>query len=411
MNTDYFSNQMKSGIRSIKHRRFRGSRLVVMIAIFLMLLAMLVRVDRPVDAREAVPVDLAALSNPILPLGDPILVEDDSGGEAIMGKPAVAGDGSKFLVVWRADDKDIRGARVSHDGTLLDPDGIDILVSSEVSGFPTVGFDGTNFVVFFSHVPSGQSSWELYAVRVAPDGTVLDPTGVRLTNGASLKEYRVLGVAFDGTNFLVPWRTSASDIYVARVSSAPANLDGPTGVLVSGNHVSWYPSVAFDGTNFLVTWHDGRNPPYDIYGARVTTEGVVLEPGGFLIASGPGNMDAVGMAFDGTNYFVAWRDDRSNPMPGAVWVYGTRVTPAGVVLDSPSIPITDDQWGGVVPVAVSSDGDGFMVIWTSITMSAVSTSLSKMFRPSVLVMSNVTPLLFILYANQRRLFSGSAISL
>jgi hypothetical protein len=341
--------------------------------IFLVFIAISEGAGLPVGAYETAPVSLAAASDPILPLGDQIIVEDDTGGEAIMGKPAVAGDGSNFLVVWRADNKDIRGARVAHDGTVLDPDGIDILVSPETSGFPAVGFDGTNFVVFFSHVPAGESIWELYAVRVAPDGTVLDLGGVRITNTTiGLRPYRMLGVAFDGTNYVVAWRSNASDVYTTRVSQSLVNLDGSSGSLVSGNHVSWYPAVAFDGTNYLVTWSDGRNPPYDIYGARVTTAGVVLEPGGFLIASGPGDMDAVGMAFDGTNYFVAWRDHRSIPMPGAIWVYGTRVTPAGVVLDSPPIPIADDQWDGVVPVAVSSDGDGFMVVWTSITMSAVN---------------------------------------
>ena len=369
MRTTHLLYRMQARVPSRSHSRLRVQRLTAMIAMFLVAVAMLVQAGSPAGAQDASPVDLAAGSDPILPLGDSIIVEDDTGGEAIMGKPAVAGDGSKFLVVWRAENQHIRGARVAHDGTLLDPGGIDILVSPETSGFPTVGFDGTNFVVFFSHVPAGQSTWELYAVRVAPDGTVLDPAGVRLTTGASLKEYRMLGVAFDGTNFLIPWRSSASDVYVARVSSTPANLDGPTGVLVSGNHASWYPAVAFDGTNFLVTWHDGRAAPYDVYGARVTTDGVVLDPGGFLIASGPGHLDHQGVAFDGTNYLVVWRDRRPNPLPDAAYVYGTRVTPAGAVLDDPPILVADDQWAGVVPIAAASDGDGFLVVWTTVTPS------------------------------------------
>jgi hypothetical protein len=369
MRATHSSHRQQARVLSRTHSRLRVSRLTAMIALFLVAVALPVQAGSTAGAQDASPVDLAAGPDPILPLGDSIIVEDDAGGEAIMGKPAVAGDGSKFLVVWRAENQHVRGARVAHDGTLLDPSGIDILVSPETSGFPTVGFDGTNFVVFFSHVPAGQSTWELYAVRVAPDGTVLDPSGVRLTTGASLKEYRVLSVAFDGTNFLVPWRSAASDVYVSRVSSTPANLDGPTGVLVSGNHVSWYPAVAFDGTNFLVTWHDGRAAPYDIYGARVTKAGVVFEPGGFLIASSPGNIDHQGVAFDGTNYLVVWRDLRPNPLPDAAYVYGTRVTPAGVILDDPPILVADDQWTGVTIIAAASDGDGFLVAWTTVTPS------------------------------------------
>ncbi len=372
MKPNNLSNQQQVEIRSMMHRRPWGSRLAGIITISLVFLTLLAGAGSLAGAREFAPDDLAAVTDPILPFGDPIIVEHDTGGEAVMGKPGVAGDGTNFLVVWRADDKDIRGARLAHDGTLLDPDGIDILVSPETSGFPAVGFDGTNFVVFFSHIPSGESIWELYAVRVAPDGTVLDPQGVRITNTTiGLRSYRMLGVAFDGTNYIVAWRSDISDVYTTRVSQSLVNLDGPAGSLVSGNHGSWYPAVAFDGTNFLVTWHDGRNSPHDIYGARVTTAGVVLDPGGFLIASGPGDMNHNGVAFDGTNYLVVWMDHRPNPMPDAVWVYGTRVTPAGVVLDNPPILIADDHWEGVVPVAVASDGDGFMVVWTSITMASI----------------------------------------
>jgi hypothetical protein len=46
------------------------------------------------------------------------------------------------------------------------------------------------------------------------------------------------------------------------------------------------PRVAFDGTNYLVAWEDERSGSQDIYGARVTRGGVVLDPAGFLILSG-----------------------------------------------------------------------------------------------------------------------------
>jgi len=256
-----------------------------------------------------------------------------------------------------------RGARVAHDGTVLDPDGIDILVSPETSGFPAVGFDGTNFVVFFSHVPAGESIWELYAVRVAPDGTVLDLGGVRITNTTiGLRPYRMLGVAFDGTNYVVAWRSNASDVYTTRVSQSLVNLDGSSGSLVSGNHASWYPAVAFDGTNFLVTWHDGRAAPYDIYGARVTPAGSVLDPGGFLIASGPGDMGAVGMAFDGTNYFVVWQDRRTGSTANNNSIYGARVTPSGAVLDAGGFRISSETLRELTPRA-TYNGLNYLVVW------------------------------------------------
>jgi len=55
------------------------------------------------------------------------------------------------------------------------------------------------------------------------------------------------------------------------------NLDGPTGFFI-GN--GFYPYVAFDGTNYMVAWH-GHGNGLDIFGARVSQDGAVLDPGVF----------------------------------------------------------------------------------------------------------------------------------
>jgi hypothetical protein len=39
--------------------------------------------------------------------------------------------------------------------------------------------------------------------------------------------------------------------------------------------------VAFGGADYLVVWEDSRNGPYDIYAARVTPGGAVIDPNGF----------------------------------------------------------------------------------------------------------------------------------
>ena len=86
----------------------------------------------------------------------------------------------------------------------------------------------------------------------------------------------------------------------------------PSGITVSSaaNGQGW-PFVAFDGTNSLVARYDNRSSNYsDIYAARVTPQGTVLDPSGIAVSTVTGYQDAEGVAFDGTNFCVVWDDYR-----------------------------------------------------------------------------------------------------
>ena len=123
-------------------------------------------------------------------------------------------------------------------------------------------------------------------------------------------------LAFDGTNYLVVWEDPRAGtdggLYGARVSPAGDVLDPNGFPISSAPRDQAAPQVAFDGTNYLVVWHDGRAGPfrYDIYGARVSTAGTVLDPNGIRISSPESRELTPALAFDGTNYLVAWSDER-----------------------------------------------------------------------------------------------------
>src|SRR5439155_16614500 len=126
------------------------------------------------------------------------------------------------------------------------------------------------------------------------------------------------------------------DIYGARVSPAGQVLD-PSGRQIStAPSFQLYPAVAFDGTNYLVAWSDERSGAYyDIYGARVNQYGYVLDGAGIPLSTAADHQVYPALAFDGTNYLAAWTDYRS--LNGDI--YGTRVSPSGGVLDPAGIPI------------------------------------------------------------------------
>src|SRR5207249_4443249 len=118
------------------------------------------------------------------------------------------------------------------------------------------------------------------------------------------------------------------------------------------------PSVAFDGTNYLVVWQDRRGDAYDIYGARVSQAGTVLDPAGIAIATGALGQFTPSVAFDGTNYLVVW--------VGCVGcsprtISGARVNKAGVVLDPAGIAISTAAVSEFAAPSVTFDGSNYLV--------------------------------------------------
>ena len=93
---------------------------------------------------------------------------------------------------------------------------------------------------------------------------------------------------------------STHDIYAARVSPAgPYSTPAASSVAAApGNQ--WHPTLAFDGTTYLAAWQVIRSDTKShVYGARVSTEGGVLDPDGIAIAAGEWYQASPAGAFDG----------------------------------------------------------------------------------------------------------------
>src|SRR5881396_3199495 len=158
-------------------------------------------------------------------------------------------------------------------------------------------------------------------------------------------------VAFDGTNYLVVWedrRTQIHDDIYGALVSQDGNVLDPVGIAISTATGRKKPSVAFGGTNYLVAWEDNRSGVNnsEIYGTRVSQAGAVLDSGGIPISTASSNQQEPSIAFDGTHYLVVWEDCRAcvNDRPD---IYGARVDPQdGHVLDYPGgIPISTAATG------------------------------------------------------------------
>jgi hypothetical protein len=294
-----------------------------------------------------------------------------STAEYEQGSPAITWDGTNFLVSWtdmrNGLDCDIYGARVNQDGVVLDPSGIAFSTASNHQYDPSVAFDGTDYFVFWTDERNPSSSYDIYGARVSQDGVVLDPAGIAISIADNYQWEPT--VAFDGTNYLVAWadkRNLASgnyqhDIYGARVSQDGAVLDSSGTILSMAAYYQLSPSVAFDGTNYLCVWADGRRMDShdDIHSARVSQDGVILDPAGIAISTAAYDQNAPSVGFDGTNYLIVWHDQRS----GYYDIYGARVDQQGMVLDPDGIAISQASSHQAYP-AVAFDGTNYMTVWT-----------------------------------------------
>ena len=108
---------------------------------------------------------------------------------------------------------------------------------------------------------------------------------------------------------------AAADIFAARVAADGTPLDATPIAVCQAKGFQIYPAVAFDGTNYLVAWSDFRGgQDWDVYAARVTPQGKLLDPDGFPVAVVPGNQAYATVASDRQgSSLVAWSDVRPQP--------------------------------------------------------------------------------------------------
>lgn len=320
--------------------------------------------------------------------GEPFPISSISNADCgAMGFPTVAYDGSNYLVVSNRGDGFLQGTRVSPSGVVLDDPGFPITTTSPQ---PSIAFDGTNYLIILTRYNG--LDHDIYGVRVTPSGQILSEFPISLASGTQF----LPSVAFDGTNYLVVWTDQRNgpasgnyDIYAARVSPS-GNVFDPTGIpIASTGNGEQYPHVVFDGTNYLVVWESilvpASGPPqvFEIRGTRVTQSGTLMDglpnSGGIAINTAPGvSKQYPSVAIDGSNLLVAWAQGNFGPGGDERGIFGVRVSRGGQIIEGGPPPALGIKLSSeFVPIGgrfvyPSSLGNSFSTVLSWISLGGTS---------------------------------------
>ena len=302
-------------------------------------------------------------------LTTPIVIASNltAGSAFSPGPPMVASDGVHFLTIQGSAMLGLQGMLLDGNAKLIGT--VNLGVGGEAGA--GVSFDGTNYVVVINN------NGALTLHRVTPAGADLDaPNGISLGaattpggnpavasgNGTTLIAYDV----FDSTS-------SQHLMYGLLVDHTGQVLPvGQIGIAVDdATHL--FPRAGFDGTNYLVVWQQSPNgaeiaAQCHINAARVSPAGSVLDVPSISVSSATGGQFSPVVAFDGTNYFVAWSDLRNvqDPNSGFFDIYGARVSPGGQVLDGSGLAVDAGGSQRRTYQTLAYTGSDYLIAWTDL---------------------------------------------
>jgi hypothetical protein len=212
------------------------------------------------------------------------LLRDGPNGEGVQSAPAAAFGENAYLVVWQegwhgeGGRARVYAARVSPDGKVLDPKGIEVAPFKGkdcVQERPRLAFGGGVFLVVWQDF-NGKDC-DVLAVRVSPEGKVLDAAPIKVAVGP--RNQALPDVASDGKGFLVAWEGWTGADAAPHGFAAAVSAEGKVGPAVETG-ASAKPMLAWGGTGYLACY-SLRNK------FSMSVDCVMLSPEGKPAASRP----------------------------------------------------------------------------------------------------------------------------
>lgn len=224
-------------------------------------------------------------------------------------------------------------------------------------------YDGTNFL--FGILGDAQNKYSITAQFVSPTGVLV---GSRISLGQMGSTPLV---AFDGTKYLMVWTDSfpsfaggdtngIGNIYGQFLSTSGA-LIGSRFTLVTDVNIKFAQgrgSISYQDTTYFLTYLKGGDHHHQyMYGQRISRTGSLI---GAPIQISSHYARECAVAFDGTNYLVAWcRVEHPNVDKA---IYGQFVSKTGTLVGT-NFVIDESDNASDNPVTMTFDGTKFWVAY------------------------------------------------
>jgi hypothetical protein len=286
------------------------------------------------------------------PIGSDLPVTDSSGRSRY---PSIASNGLDYGIIWHDNtvgNYELYFRLVSGAGTLLGTE-LRVTEATADSLTPSLVWTGTEYGVSWHDFRHGAG--EIYFDRISETGTLL-ASNIRLTN--EISESLRASVVWNGSGYGVSWsdyRNANYEIYFNRISSTGTPLDLDRRITNSSG-VSDRSSLVWSGSEYGLCWEDDTTGNIKIYFTTLSDRGVLLSSE-VAVASGTAQSRFPSLVWNGTEYAIAWQDNRS----GDNEIYFGRISEMGALIVS-DIRITTDPGQSEYP-RIISNGNEYAIAW------------------------------------------------
>ncbi len=243
------------------------------------------------------------------------------------------------------------------------PSDVDIAVAAAPQEIPRVATNGQTFCVIWTEYRGRDR--QVYARVMSRFGPVEDEILLGRASAPS--------IASDGTGYMAAF-IEGSSVAVQRISGTGSLIDSQPVYLPRVDPLESNPVIVWNGSEYLVVFESTSfattfQQIVSIYGVRVTRDGSIIDAEAKPISPAGGWRSGPGVAWDGREYLVAWKETictaNCTSVKSMVWhqdVAAARFSPELTLLDS--IPVRPPGPAAVRDqLSVAWNGELFLVGW------------------------------------------------